>query len=58
MSAQWVQLFVASRLVGVDPSVVTKRASAGCFGPTRFVPRAGRSEIHVSTRGLELASSR
>jgi hypothetical protein len=56
--AQGVSLNVASRLVGLDPSVVSKRASAGRYGPTKSVPRAGRPEVHVSTRGLELASGR
>jgi hypothetical protein len=56
--AQWVPLHVASRLIGLDPSVVSRRAAEGRYGLTRSVPRQGKPEVHVSTKGLELASSR
>jgi len=56
--AQWVPLYVASRLIGLDPSVLSRRAAEGRLGPTRSIPRHGKPEIHVSTRGLELASGR
>jgi hypothetical protein len=57
--AQWVPLYVASRLIGLDPSVLSRRAAEGRLGPTRSVARRqGKPELHVSTRGLELASGR
>jgi hypothetical protein len=56
--AQWVNLLVASRLIGLDPSVISRRAGEGRYGPTKSVPRQGKPEVHVSTKALELVSGR
>lgn len=51
----FVNLSAASRLIGLNLAVVSKRASQGKYGPTRLSP-AG--EVLVSTHGLALAGRR
>jgi hypothetical protein len=52
----WVSETTASRLIGLDAALISKRAHKGKYGPTR--PGAKPKEILVTTRGLEMAARR
>jgi hypothetical protein len=57
VAAQWLDIITASRLVGLSPELVRRRARAGKYGP---VKQSGDrcDAIEISSYGLALVSRR
>lgn len=53
MPAHWVNLTIASRLIGVKEPMLGRRARRGCYGPIKI---GTNGALLISTRGLELAA--
>lgn len=58
LPTEWVNLTTASRLVGLDVALLSKRAAQGKYGPTRRITGQPTPELQIMLRGLELAARR